>query len=273
MASLKGSADGKAVDFSLRTAAILFAIGKPDLDQADLNRTIMVELRKGNRAKSVPTSKGLHELGVRIRFAMWSHWNDFQSLLVHIHELCADPRRNLHIEARLANTWGVPIAAILCFAELAVKRVAAAGGLPEDDIRRIDEEIVAILSNVRDMHLSNQAAPTGGSDAERALNALLNARVSLEAMEATEGPTGTSRHVRRTDRRVVDALSLAKQEHFAKSEYRYTEESLRVYGLRYSPPAIGTSESARAEGLRCPSNFAFQMTALMPPWMADRHAC
>ena len=28
------------------------------------------------------------------------------------------------------------------------------------------------------------------------------------------------------------------------------------------------------EGLvRCPSNFAFQMAALMPPWMADRHAC
>ena len=25
--------------------------------------------------------------------------------------------------------------------------------------------------------------------------------------------------------------------------------------------------------LRCPSNFAFQMAALMPPWMADRHAC
>jgi hypothetical protein len=25
--------------------------------------------------------------------------------------------------------------------------------------------------------------------------------------------------------------------------------------------------------LRCPSNFAFQQAALMPPWSADRHAC
>ena len=27
------------------------------------------------------------------------------------------------------------------------------------------------------------------------------------------------------------------------------------------------------KGMRCPSNFAFQMAALTPPWMADRHAC
>jgi hypothetical protein len=26
-------------------------------------------------------------------------------------------------------------------------------------------------------------------------------------------------------------------------------------------------------GVRCLSNFAFQMAALMPPWIADRHAC
>jgi hypothetical protein len=25
--------------------------------------------------------------------------------------------------------------------------------------------------------------------------------------------------------------------------------------------------------LRCPSNFAFQGAALMPPWIAEQHAC
>jgi hypothetical protein len=35
----------------------------------------------------------------------------------------------------------------------------------------------------------------------------------------------------------------------------------------------GFENQAQAHRLRCPSNFAFQPAALMPPWIAEQHAC
>ena len=249
VASLKGSSDGKAVDYSLRTSAILFAIGKPDLEQADLNRTIMIELRKDTRSKSAPSNKGLHDLGVRIRFAMWQHWNDFRLILAHIHKLCADPAYKLNIEARLANTWGVPIAALLCFAQLAVRRVADPQSMSEEEVQRVDNEIVAIFSNVRKMHNQDDVGSSHESDADRALAALLAARVTIDLPEILEKSDGDASKIRRTERRMIDALALARQEHFQNLDYRHTEESLLVYGVRYFPPNPKDQSLPNLEGI------------------------
>ncbi len=249
VASLKGSSDGKAVDYSLRTSAVLFAIGKPDLEQADLNRTIMIELRKDTRSKSAPSNKGLHDLGIRIRFAMWHHWKDFQAILSHIHHLCSDPAYKLNIEARLANTWGVPIAALLCFAQLAVRRVVDPQSMSEDEAQRVDNEIMAILLNVRGMHNQDEVGSSRESDADRALAALLAARVTVDVAELLEKSDAEAGRIRRTERRMIDALALARQEHLQKLDYRYTEESLLVYGVRYCPPNSNDKNQETLEGL------------------------
>ena len=269
VASLKGSSDGKAVDYSLRTSAILFAIGKPDLEQADLNRTIMVELRKDNRAKSIPSNKGLHELGIRIRFAMWSHWNDFRAILAHIHNLCADPTYKLGVEARLANTWGVPIAALLCFAQLAVRRVTEPESMSEEDAQRIDNEIVAILSNVRSTQRKNQSDAPLQSDADRALESLLTARVSVEILESWAMPESAVPRIRRADRRVIDALNHARREQSLPRENRYTEQSLLTYGLKYCSPEKKGGESTIPEGFAIYDNSQLRLMLAGTPFQSQ----
>lgn len=233
VASLKGSSDGRAVDYSLRTAAILFAIGKPDLEQADLNRTVIADLRKEGRSKNKPTDKGLHELGARIRFAMWTHWTDFLAMLAHIHHLCAEPAYKLNVEARLANTWGVPIAAMMCFAQLAVKRVTDPESLSQDAIEQVDAEIVMILSNVRDMQNAMSPAQEKGSDAEQALSCLLSARIRIDLTENNgEGDVTSTTH-KSVECSVRDALEYARAEVLRDDKSFTTAIALRGYGLRY----------------------------------------
>ena len=53
-------------------------------------------------------------------------------------------------------------------------------------------------------------------------------------------------------------------------------DTIRLIGpaWAYTAGELATAKTRTLDiKLRCPSNFAFQMTALMPPWMADRHAC
>lgn len=250
VASLKGSLDGRAVDYSLRTSAILFAIGKPDLEQADRNRTILVELRKDSRAPSTPSNQGLHDLGVRIRFAMWSHWNDFRALLTHIHALCADPDQGLQIEARVANTWGVPIAALLCFAELAVRRAVNPASMSDRERQGVDHEIRAILSNVQKMQRALSPSDEQGSDAEQALNLLMRARIRAQVQLDEEGPAVRYQNMELS---VSECLFKVYQDYVQynaqKSSMRDWQVSLKRYGLAYG---VGYDKLRRADDPQTP---------------------
>lgn len=234
VAALKGSADGRAVDYSLRTAAILFAIGKPDLEQADLNRTILLELRKKNRSKTIPTAKGLHDLGVRLRMTMWTHWADFQAILDYLHDLCGDSTHQLNIEARLANTWGVPLAAVMCLMPQAVLRATQPEAMTPEARQEVDTEAVFMLKQIKTLQESLSPAQDGGSDADQALNMIMRCRVRIQIEDDdSEGHTRISN----MEKSVSECLYRVYQIHVANdartaamSEW---QNSLKRYGISY----------------------------------------
>lgn len=260
VAALKGSASGRAVDYSLRTAAVLFAIGKPDLEQADINRSIHLEISKKDRALLVPKDPGLHELGIRMRFAMWSRWQDFQAVLAHIQALCAQPELKLNIEARLANTWGVPMAALLCLDPEVVARAANPTALNDEQRAAIDERLIALLKRVQQHQRSMLGGSEDHNDAEEALGLLLQASLRVEF--AQKGADGLMRTAALT-KTVRECLTAIHATASAAPEKSAFQKALRRYGVSYATsgneePMLFVTDGPFLRSLLAKTKFATQ---------------
>lgn len=161
--TLKGSASGKAVDYSIRVSAMINAINRPDFDQADRNRFLLLEVVKHGRGSTEPDAQGLGDLGVQIRHTLWSRWPEFRAIYEHILAM-ADLG-----EARLRKTWGVPVAALM----------ALSLGLGwSNNVAAVEELARAVAAEQGDCD-----GDASESDHDRARRALLAALIDCEVLE------------------------------------------------------------------------------------------
>lgn len=163
--TIKGSASGKAVDYSIRIAAMINAINRPDLDQADRNRFLLLEVVKEGRARQEPDASGLDLLGRELRAVMWTRWNTYNA----IYEFLLS-QEDVG-EARLRKTWGGPVAALctLIYGEQWRQNEAA-----------IVEMLKAVAAEQSDAAGSTAADDT---DQDRAYRALMAALIECEVLE------------------------------------------------------------------------------------------
>jgi hypothetical protein len=185
--TLKGSASGKAVDYSIRVSAMLNAINRPDFDQADRNRFLLLEVVKDGRGAGEPDASRLADLGSELRAVLWTRWEDFNAIYDHLVGL-ADLG-----EARLRKTWGVPIAALMALSY---------GEAWEENVESIEQLARAVGADQDD-----SGSGSGDSDHERARKALMSALIDCEVQEER----GESVSVAVRKRTVFEAFQAAKK--------------------------------------------------------------
>ncbi|MDA8093678.1 MAG: DUF3854 domain-containing protein [Betaproteobacteria bacterium] len=215
LAAVKGSPDGRPVEFSIRTAAMIAAIGRPDFEQADRNRFIVVEVAKRGRAEHPPSTIGLGELGERIRHIMWSRWETFREIYSFLVE---EGTKVTEADARLLRTWGVPLAA---FATLSYG----------EETLKTEERRQKLLSSLQDVAKEQQHASGNDAletDAEKALRALLGARMAVEV--ETVNPETGHRSVLRHDRVVAEVFTEAAKRHPKDHDNAY-QDALKRAGM------------------------------------------
>ncbi len=161
--TIKGSASGKAVDYSIRVSAMINAINRPDFDQADRNRFLMLEVIKEGRGGGEPRVEGLADLGRQIRFRLWTRHAVFHQILAHI--IGMDGLG----EARLRKTWGTPIAALmaLSYGDAWAQRIPAI------------EQLVRAVATEQ----GEQGGDSGETDQDKARRALMSAQIDCEVLE------------------------------------------------------------------------------------------
>ena len=165
--TIKGSPSGKPVDYSIRTCAMLNAISRPDFDQADRNRFLLVEMTKAGRSASEPSDDGLDELGFAIRAVLWQRWQIFNAIYRFIVSLTDMG------ETRLRKTWGTPI--------------AAWATLIYGDEWETKKDAIAEMAFAVAADQSSQGGDENESDQEKARKALLSALIDCEVSEARGG--------------------------------------------------------------------------------------
>lgn len=207
--TLKGSASGKAVDYSIRVSAMINAINRPDFDQADRNRFLLLEVVKDGRGTGEPDASGLADLGSELRAVLWQRWEDFNAIYNHILGL-ADLG-----EARLRKTWGVPIAALMALSY---------GEAWEENVAAIEQLARAVATEQDDSDSGG-----GDSDHERARKALMSALIDCEVLEER----GESVSVAVRKRTIFEVFQAAKKAN-PRAADNHAGKALKRVGLMRS---------------------------------------
>lgn len=228
--ALKGSAGGEARNYAMRTAFLLSGIGVPEFEQADANRFIIIELDKATRGQQEPDDSDLAEIGEAMRHRMWRLWSEFKQVRDHLmqHWRTVAP----DAEARLITTWGGPIAA------LAVLQYETNAIRPEELSQALE-----MLSAVATAQRAASVADQSESDAEKALAALLRAKVVAE--QTTQVGTDEDAPARSagTVQTTVAELFEAAEKPAPKVNDNWAQIALKRIGLKRidaagQPPAL-----------------------------------
>ncbi len=204
--TLKGSASGKAVDYSIRVSAMINAINRPDFDQADRNRFLMLEVVKEGRGAGEPDASGLADLGSEIRAVLWTRWEDFNAIYDYLVGL-ADLG-----EARLRKTWGAPVAALMALSY---------GEAWRDNVAAIEQLARAVAAEQDD-----SGSGSGDSDHERARKVLMSALIDCEVLEER----GESISVAVRKRTVYEVFQAAKKTN-PRAADNHASKALKRVGL------------------------------------------
>lgn len=204
--TVKGSASGRAVDYSIRISAMINAINRPDFDQADRNRFLLAEITKKGRSAKEPPEDGLEDLGIQIRHNLWAHWDEFKAIYAHVLGM-EDVG-----EARLRKTWGTPVAALMTLRY---------GEKWSENIPAIDEMMRAVAADQ-----SSEDEGTDESDQAKAYRALLSAMIDCEMIEIR----GSTSAVVTRKRSVFEVFCEAKKDS-PHAPDNLAGKSLKRYGL------------------------------------------
>ena len=182
---LKGSLNGKSKSYAITTSILLSAIGRPDLEQADVNRLLMFEMLKSTRSRVEPDDSALSEIGHAVRWHLWTRYELFSDVFSSV---VADS--SLGIEARLRKTWGTPVAALV--------------SLLCDDVEAAKAAALEIMKQVQ----ADQSSAGGRemrTDAEIALKTLLDTKITVEI------PAGEHGGINRVERTIFEVYQGAKK--------------------------------------------------------------
>jgi hypothetical protein len=219
--TVKGSASGRAVDYSIRVAAMINAINRPDFDQADRNRFLLAEVVKEGRSAAEPSESGLGELGVQIRQNMWARWDEFRAIYSHLQGLDVG-------EARLRKTWGGPVAAL---------STLRYGEKWSENLPAIEQLMRAVVADQ-----SGEDVNANESDQEKAYRALMGVMIDCEMLDVR----GEMSVVVTRKRSIFEAFCAAKKAN-PRAGDTLAGKSLKRYGLarfdRESGPVLFVSDN------------------------------
>ncbi|MGC9271665.1 DUF3854 domain-containing protein [Acidiphilium sp.] len=217
---IKGSASGEAVDFSIRTAGLVGGVNVAQLDQADRNRLIIVELippREGVELPDMLSDAEMEMQGHFLRNVLWRYWRHFRrNLPVVVKRIKEQIGR---ADGRVALTYGIPICAMATYG-------AASKGLTDDDMVDADMEKAAnvLIPHVREHFI--RTAGGGGTDQANALELLMSASVVVEHNIIVDESMRSSR----VTRTVSDIVESACRE-YALSNFSYSQHNSYSYAL------------------------------------------
>ena len=129
--SIKGSVSGESVEYSTRTSVLMAGISMSDLEQADANRIIILNLNKIDPSAKMPNMDNISVIGRKARWTMWTHWTQFKSTLAIVHQYITT---HFNIDQRLGWTLGIPIASLLTL-------------MTSLDIKAGDEQMIAQVTH------------------------------------------------------------------------------------------------------------------------------
>lgn len=214
---VKGSAGGEAVEFSLRTAGLVGGVNVSQLEQADRNRMLVVELLppKGRAAPPLPANPRL--VGDLLRNLLWRAWPHFQRNL---------PGVTARVREALGRTDGrVPVTYGIVLAASAILGAACRGKSEAAEFDEYVERVVTRLTPMLAEHF-NRGGEGGGTDQQVAFESLMAYSIVTEHFEIIDG---TMRVVRETVS-VSEAVDRAVQE-LAETNYApsIVDEQRRPY--------------------------------------------
>lgn len=225
---VKGSSSGKAQEFSLYTSVLMAGISVSSLEQADLNRMLILQISPIKNG-SPPDINGMLGIGRRIRRTLWNHWTEYDKIL-HITQKHIS--RTTGWDSRKCWTWSTPIA---CMVLMQVIR----GSVSEKDYL----SIVAELSKV----VIEKSVPTAGvdvmdtvSDHDRILSLWLSQVLDVETRETVDSTLRVTR-----DKQTLECMVNAAIRVGVGSKSRASSESdealaLHKYGMSVKKDDTGS---------------------------------
>jgi hypothetical protein len=226
---IKGSASGEAVDFSIRTAGLVGGVNVAQLDQADRNRLIIVELippREGVELPDMLSDAEMEMQGHFLRNVLWRHWRHFRrNLPVIVKRIKEQIGR---ADGRVAMTYGIPICAMATYG-------AASKGLTDDDMVDADMEKAAnvLIPHVKEHFL--RIGEGGGTDQQVTFEKLMTTVINVDHHAIIDGTMRSS-----TERITInDCYEKAAREYINKG-YKFADfeedrspylMALRNYGI------------------------------------------
>lgn len=200
---IKGSAGGEAVDFSIRTAGLVGGVNVAQLDQADRNRLLIIELTPPPEGAVLPEMLSDDEMEAQGHFVRMLMWRNYALFRKHLPEIVRKIRVSLgRTDGRVASTYGIPICA------MAVYSIVSSS---ETDPVEIDKDMVAnagmLIEHVRE-HFMRTA---GGhvTDQSSALEKLMSSTIEVQMTAIENGFVRTSSH----HKTISDVVELAVQEY------------------------------------------------------------
>ncbi len=224
---VKGSSSGKAQEFSLYSSAIMAGIAVSALEQADINRMLMIQISPIKNGTPPDISRAV-EMGRRIRRTMWDHWPLFLDTLEYTHRYFM---QRTGWDSRKCWTWATPVS---CF-------------LLQENIRKNaiwDDEAETNAQYLVNM-LIQHAKPVAGigfgsteSDQDRVLQLLLSYLIDVDIHEDTDSGVRISREKRPLEYIIDRALDYGLGSKSKRGQDSDEAQTLFKYGMTVKKEAI-----------------------------------